>query len=439
MPTPETSKLSAVISCSSCSFSKRISVTKYRPGTKLKCPECRTRFYYELKLAFDDRVYGDISPDAFMHPLDKKAISAVRRVPGIDFAIRKMMEFGYEKIIRVNAMADDVKVTPKTCGYIHDMAEQAAKSLGVALPDVYINQDPVPNAWTIGTEFPMITIQSGLIELLNEDELYAVIAHEMGHIKCLHVLYHMLADFLSTVASNIGVAGYIIIPLNLALLEWSRKSELSADRASLLVTNNKDSVIKLLMKLAGGSRHLSKLIDEDEFVTQAAQFEKLTEGVGLNKFYRVVSNITRTHPFPVLRGFEVNKWAAGEEYSRICNGDYERRSQESVEPEEERACNHCGESLTLADVQCPSCGQSVERLADQYDGGGAQEFVSAAKKGFDYVKGFFGSEDERPPEVLGAKMCPTCGQIFPESTARFCPHDGTPLMEVADDQADFDA
>ena len=314
------SSVSAIISCSSCSFQKRVSVSKYKPGTKLICPQCQARFRHEWKLVFDDNLYEDISPRAFTHPLDRRAIAAVRKVPGIDFAIRKMMEFGYEKIVRVNAMADDVKVTPKTCGYIHDMAEQAAKCLGVALPDVYINQDPVPNAWTIGTEFPMITIQSGLIELLNEDELYAVVAHEMGHIKCLHVLYHMLADFLTTVAANLGVAGYIIIPLNLALLEWSRKSELSADRAALLVTNNKDSIIKLLMKLAGGSRHLSRLIDEDEFVTQAEQFERLTEGVGLNKFYRVVSNITRTHPFPVLRGYEINKWAESEEYAQIRDG-----------------------------------------------------------------------------------------------------------------------
>ena len=104
-------------------------------------------------------------------------------------------------------------------------------------------------ASTFGIEYPMILIQSGLIDLLTDDELYAVIAHEITHIKCHHVLYHMLADFLVNASSLLGLVGGFIIPLNLALLEWSRKAELSADRGALIVTNNKDASIKLLMKL----------------------------------------------------------------------------------------------------------------------------------------------------------------------------------------------
>ncbi len=197
--------LRTIISCPKCSFQRSMPSSKYKKGTRLKCPECGTAITVSLKLVFGKHSYRDIHPDAFTHPLDRKAIAALRMVPGLDFAIRKMMENSFEKITRVDAMAKHVKVTPRTCGYIHDMAEQAANNLGIAVPDVYISQDPVPNAWTIGTEFPLISIQSGLIELTNEDELYAVIAHEMGHIKCHHVLYHMLGSFLRDAASVLGL------------------------------------------------------------------------------------------------------------------------------------------------------------------------------------------------------------------------------------------
>jgi len=276
------SHISTKILCPNCSFEKIVSISKYKKNSQIKCPQpkCNSKFLYKINCIFDSHQYSDISPDAFTHPLDRKAISALRKIPGFDFALKKMMAYGYEKILRVNSMADDVKVTPKTCGYIYEMVEHAAKCIGISQPDVFINQDPYPNAFTFGIEYPIISIQSGLIELLSEDELFAVIAHEVTHIKCHHVLYKMLANFLVDASSLLGLAGGLIIPLNIALLEWSRKAELSADRGALIVTNNKDASIKLLMKLAGGSAQLSEMIDEAEFVSQAEQFEKMTKGIG---------------------------------------------------------------------------------------------------------------------------------------------------------------
>ena len=421
------SHILSAISCPNCTFEKEVPISKFQNNTTLKCPqkECGSKFLYKKNCIFDSQNYPDISPDAIMHQLDKQAISALRKIPGFDFALRKMMEYGYEKIIRINAMADDVKISPKTCSYIHDMVLQASKCLGVSVPDVYINQNPIPNASTMGIEYPIITIQSGLIELLTEDELYAVISHEMTHIKCHHVLYHMLADFLINASSALGLVGSFIIPLNLALLEWSRKAELSADRGALIITNNKDATIKLLMKLAGGSAQLATMIDENEFVTQAEQFEKMTEGIGLNKVYKIASNITRSHPFPVLRAYEINKWANGEEYKAIFSRDYKRRTVEDKKNEITK-CPHCGEKLELNTSICKSCGQNPNSLKNQYDKSGYQAFVGEVKGGVNSVLGFFGSKNDNTKR----KVCPKCCAEFIDPNVIFCPTDGTELIEA---------
>ena len=97
--------------------------------------------------------------------------------------------------------------------------------------------DPYPNAWTFGDTKIFVTVTSGLLQLLNDEEIDAVIAHECGHIACRHVLYHSLAHYILSGADNLGVLGLLSIPIQLAILYWERKSELSCDRAGSLVTS----------------------------------------------------------------------------------------------------------------------------------------------------------------------------------------------------------
>lgn len=301
--------------------------SKFKHGVRLKCPQCKNIFSSNLKLAFDDHVYREISPTAFTHPLDAAALAALRKVPGLDFVCSKMMKYGYEAQMRVNSMGNNVKVSPKTFGYIYDMVSQTAKCLDVGVPDAFIMQTPTVNAFTVGTEYPLIIIHSGLLGLLTDDEVYAVIAHEVGHIKCQHVLYRQVATFLATVGLGLGlIANAAVYPVLIALVAWVRQSELSADRAALLVTNNKRSMVNLFMKLAGGSVRLASLIDYEEFLSQGVQFEKLTEGLGFNKLVKVGLNLNQDHPFSVFRAAQIASWADSEDYAATRRGNYEQRS-----------------------------------------------------------------------------------------------------------------
>ena len=62
---------------------------------------------------------------------------------------------------------------------------------------------PYPDAYTIGEENVSICLTSGLLEIMDDEELHAVIAHECGHIACQHMLYHTLAQFMLFTGANL--------------------------------------------------------------------------------------------------------------------------------------------------------------------------------------------------------------------------------------------
>src|SRR5687768_16043671 len=90
--------------------------------------------------------FPKISPRAFQHPMDLKALEAVKKAKGVDLLIRKVMEFHYERWRYINNIADTVQVTPLQAPLLHDMLREACDILDVALPELYIDQDPVVNA-----------------------------------------------------------------------------------------------------------------------------------------------------------------------------------------------------------------------------------------------------------------------------------------------------
>ena len=276
-------------------------------GADVACPGCRVTFSHKKNIHFTDPIPNPPRASDFMHEMDKEALETVKGIMGLDTALKQMMKHSYEKYIRMVHMSDDIKVTQRTCGYIHDMGLRAGACLGIKPPDVYINQSPIVNAYTTCVEDPIIVINSGLIELCNDEELMSVIAHEMGHIKCEHVLYHMLGEFLAAFPDLLGMTKILTGGLQLALKAWSRMSELTSDRAACIVMGDRRLVINMLMKLAGGSHKLYKMIDYNDFVSQYDDFN-LLYGKLDHRLFHNLATLNRTHPFPIVRAHEIDKW-----------------------------------------------------------------------------------------------------------------------------------
>lgn len=313
------------------------------------------------------RRFPKLSPAAFQHPMDAKALEAVKMAKGVDYLVRKINEYGYERYLYINNIADNVKVGSRQCASLHKMLVEACEILDVELPQLYITQDPSVNAFTFGSEQPFIVLNSGLIDLMAEDELFTIIAHEVGHIKCGHVLYKMVASFLRMAAEVIadmtfGLGKIITGPLLVAFYEWDRKSELTADRAGLLAVQNPDVVVTTLMKLAGGSSKVYEQFNREEFLRQAESYTELDQST-LNQFYKLLQVLFRSHPFPALRAREIHEWSKSTEYRNIMDGIYPRTDldlyKEPSGAQHATTCPNCNVSVD-ADVRfCHVCGATI--------------------------------------------------------------------------------
>src|SRR5215213_1053155 len=272
--------------------------------------------------------FAHLSKHAYIHPADSKALAALKAIPGVDSALKKLLEWTGESAIRVTFMASAVKVTPKQCPDLHAKLQIACTTLGVDMPDLYIQQSPVVNAFTGGVEKPIIVLHSSLIERLNDEETLAVIAHEVGHIHAEHVLYLTAARLMEALA-NLSVAKLIpgseivkfIISAGIgsALLAWARRAELSCDRAALLTVQDPHVVGRTMMKLAGGT--FASKINYELFLEQGREFQKNYDEKKLDKFWADIINAGLSHPFPIWRVSEILKWVESGEYEEVMKNN----------------------------------------------------------------------------------------------------------------------
>lgn len=301
------------------------------------------------------RRFPRIASSAFEHPADTAALEAVKKIPVLDKAFRKFLELGMERIFRIQLMGQAVHVTPKQCHRIYKLFKEAADILDMHEPDLFLASNPHVNAFTFGVERPFIVLQSALVDLLDEEELMAVLAHELGHVKCGHVLYRSIAYFLAHIASRVlGMGGIATMGLAVALFEWSRKSELSADRAELLVVQDVNVCLNLHMKLSAGSKRVFEQIDHNEFLRQAETYEDLDYST-INKVYKFMQELWLDHPIPVFRAREIKQWSESKQFKEIMAGRYPTTDAGVAL----RACPHCGVKISPSFFFCPDCGKNA--------------------------------------------------------------------------------
>src|SRR5689334_7073190 len=214
----------------------------------------------------------------FQHPDDVVATDALRSVPGLDTVVSKVMEYGFERLYYLDNVAGNVRVGPRQLPRLYRSLQWGCKILDIEEPELYVTLDPVPNAFTYGHTRPFVVLTSGLVDMLDDEERFFVVAHELGHIKANHVLYTVLARNIAAVVNLIGQAtlglGALLGQgLVVALYDWYRKAELTADRAGLLCVQDIDPCLNALMKLAGGGGRLWAEMDKHEFLRQIDDYD----------------------------------------------------------------------------------------------------------------------------------------------------------------------
>ena len=287
-----------------------------------------------------------MSPSDFIHPEDAAALRQMEAIPGFPQFVKKILALGIEPMAYGINMASSVRLSKKQLPDLYCHLPPICERLGIPEPEFYLQMDPVPNAWTSGDTRIWITVTSGLVEILNDEELDAVIAHECGHILCRHVLYHTLAQWLGKGLSFNGILDKLSVPAQFALLYWQRKSELSADRASALVTSP-EIVAQVMARLSGGAQKLTKNIDIQEWVLQADKYDEIKNDGLWNKTLQMSITAFQSHPFAAVRVREILNWSQSESYQLLVKREDEKA---------QNICPNCKKQIESTWKFCKHCG-----------------------------------------------------------------------------------
>ncbi len=255
----------------------------------------------------------------FRHPLDLQATQALQQLPGMDVLVRSLVGPVAEQFFQLENLASGILVSERQLPDLHKLLLEACQVLDLEPPQLYVRQNPVPNAYTFAMrgKQPFVVLHTSLIDLLTPDEIQAVIAHELGHLKCEHSVYLTLANIVVLAAGQFGVPGGMVAQsLQERMLEWVRCAEFTCDRAALLVAQDPRVVASVLMKLTGGSPLLAAQLNLDAFLEQARSYDELSLSE-IGQLLRQAQTAQRTHPVPVLRAREIDRWAATHDYQAL--------------------------------------------------------------------------------------------------------------------------
>ena len=279
----------------------------------------------------------EISSRAWEHPADRGALVALRKLRGFDAVLKAMSGLINERAVRLELLGSAIRADSRQFPAMYRQLAEAAAILDAAeVPELFITADPTLNAVTIGMEKPLIVVNSALVDLLGEEEMAFVLAHELGHALSGHAVYQTLLRRLlqlTGVLNTLPLGGLGIRLIVAALREWSRKSELSADRAGLLATQDPAVAFRTHMILAGGG-HLEDL-DTTSFFDQGREYDEA--GDLRDSVIKMLLIENRSHPFAVVRAAELRRWVDSGEYTAILGGTYPRRSDDADAPLSEAA------------------------------------------------------------------------------------------------------
>ncbi|MEA5570892.1 M48 family metallopeptidase [Calothrix sp. UHCC 0171] len=260
-----------------------------------------------------------LKADSFRHPLDLEATQALKQIPGLDMVVRNLLGPVAEQVFYVENIASSILVGENQLPELHNLLLEACKILDIEPPQLYLRQHPAPNAYTFAMrgKQPFIVVHTSLIEMLTPEEIQAVIAHELGHLKCDHSVYLTPVNLLILAAAAVPTIGTVLAQsIQAQLLEWVRCAEFTCDRAALLATQNPKAVMSVLMKLAGGSPTLAPKLNLDAFIAQARAYDDISK-TELGETVKAARTAQLTHPVPVLRAREIDHWASSTEYQKL--------------------------------------------------------------------------------------------------------------------------
>ena len=324
--TPRTRK----VRCRHCGQRNRVSVPRaVLSPERHECGQCRGRLFLDA-----DEPLAGLSATVYQHGLDRRALATLSSLPGLPQLVRWSQEVVGERSARILMMSDTVRCDAEQFPELVALMERARHRLDLPLrPTLFLGESPHMNGMTTGVRDAIVVLRSALLDQMNDEELVAVLGHELGHLQADHPLYQGVATLL--LAGGFVLSGAVRLlswPLQRALLRWSRCAELTADRAALLASRSLRACIGLFLKFAGGSRPGTTgrtRIRLGPFIEQARELERMQSDGWLDGMLVGWLTSGRTHPFTAWRVMHLIHWVEHGNYLDLLAGDYRPRLQPS--------------------------------------------------------------------------------------------------------------
>lgn len=288
--------------------------------------------------------FGGEEGARYAYAADVAMLNTFRRMKPIEMAAAATVRM-YKDVHKNRLLGTTIKVTPRQFPSIHQIAVECADALQVPVPTVYIQNHPIVNAFTFGTDDDaFIVIHSALVDHFDRDELKFVIGHETGHIQNKHVIYNTVLILLRTAASFLR---YLIPPAEVALQAWYRRAEITCDRAGLLCCGNLEAASRSFLKMACGSHKLYEELDVEEYLMQA---DEGREGVGR------LTELFDSHPYlpkriEAMRVFsesEMYRRAVGEGEGGLSMAEVDERTHDIIQIVKGKK-QHEGDAVSTSD------------------------------------------------------------------------------------------
>ena len=258
-----------------------------------------------------------IDESIFIHEQDRVTLDALKAIPGFSALLKAFMKVWNERQFRIQNMSTNLRISEKMLPQYYNMLPPICEKIGIEVPEMYLELDVTPNAYTSGDTKPFIVITSGLIQHMPEELIPTVIAHECGHIACHHVLYHTMGQLiLNNAASLLGISELVTIPLQMAFYHWMRCSEYSADRVAAVCDGTPDKIVEMCMRFAGLDKDMTGLFSKEAFLEQAVEYRDMLKNSLWDRTLEFLMYADNTHPLNAVRAYECDQWCRGEVFMK---------------------------------------------------------------------------------------------------------------------------
>lgn len=269
------------------------------------------------------RLLRGLRSAAFEHASDRAVLSKFRALPGVDTIFGKFMDFIHKRPQEMSLIAGSIRVTHSSLPWLHDCFAEACATLDIKEPpELFVTEGGI-NAYTTGVRVPMVVVQTGAVNLMDRQEMLYVLGHELGHVLAGHVKYGMLANWIVGAASaasvlTFGLSGIVADATILsALYAWMRRSEFTADRAGLLVCQDREAVLRALMKMTGYPMRFYGSMQTRAIIEQVAFYKEKLANNSIDRMFDLNDVWGQGHPRAMMRAAELLDWIDDGSYDEI--------------------------------------------------------------------------------------------------------------------------